>query len=172
MSDDLHLTLQGTERHGVADGVEDSYDDSTTESDEGEPIPLRPTAQSNAPTQLDISTHLDLSLCNETAISRGGFGDVFQGTLLDGTKVALKCLRLYVDMGEGNQKTLKVRTRLFIYASKRSNNTSTTVCGARALHMVQMQTPKRCETIGSGRVSWADCNGISMDEQRQHKCFE
>ncbi|KAG8714221.1 hypothetical protein FRC09_017862 [Ceratobasidium sp. 395] len=59
----------------------------------------------------DISNRLDMTHCNETPYSRGGFGDVHQGFLRDGTKVALKCLRLYVRDNQANDKALKHAAR-------------------------------------------------------------
>ncbi|KAG8790662.1 hypothetical protein FRC12_011376 [Ceratobasidium sp. 428] len=52
-----------------------------------------------------------MARCNKIPYSRGGFGDVYQGALLDGTKVALKCLRLYVRDNEANDKALKYAAR-------------------------------------------------------------
>ncbi|KAG8756083.1 hypothetical protein FRC12_010689 [Ceratobasidium sp. 428] len=59
----------------------------------------------------NISNRLDAIHCNDIPFSRGGFGDVHQGTLLDGTKVALKCLRLYVSETESNRRALKYAAR-------------------------------------------------------------
>ncbi|KAG8713011.1 hypothetical protein FRC09_019226 [Ceratobasidium sp. 395] len=59
----------------------------------------------------NISSRLDPTQCNEFPISRGGFGDVYQGALLDGTKVALKCFRFYVNGHEASQSTFKHAAR-------------------------------------------------------------
>ncbi|KAG8785553.1 hypothetical protein FRC12_017436 [Ceratobasidium sp. 428] len=98
----------------------------------------------------NISTHLDLSLCNETAISRGGFGDVYQGRLLDGTKIAIKCLRLYVDTGEDNQKALKYAAReLYTWSKCKHPNVIKLLGLAEFRGQIAMVSP----WIESGNVS-------------------
>ncbi|KAG8702096.1 hypothetical protein FRC08_003692, partial [Ceratobasidium sp. 394] len=69
----------------------------------------------------NITKDLNLRLCDENPISRGGFGDIHRGTLRDGTKVALKCLRLYVGSGEENQNALKGAARELYAWSKCSH---------------------------------------------------
>ncbi|KAG8795451.1 hypothetical protein FRC12_014268 [Ceratobasidium sp. 428] len=59
----------------------------------------------------NISSDLDLALCDQNPYSGGGFGDVHRGTLLDGTKVALKCVRLYVNKGKDYRKEFKYAAR-------------------------------------------------------------
>ncbi|KDN45861.1 hypothetical protein RSAG8_04694, partial [Rhizoctonia solani AG-8 WAC10335] len=45
----------------------------------------------------DLSGRLDLSSFDEYPISHGGFSDIYQGQLRDGTKVAVKALRVSID---------------------------------------------------------------------------
>ncbi|KAG8712935.1 hypothetical protein FRC09_019302 [Ceratobasidium sp. 395] len=45
-----------------------------------------------------------MARCSEIPYSGGGFGDVYQGTMLDGTKIALKCLRVYMNDSETDAK--------------------------------------------------------------------
>ncbi|KAG8790660.1 hypothetical protein FRC12_011374 [Ceratobasidium sp. 428] len=59
----------------------------------------------------NISSDLDLALCDQDPCFGGGFGDVHRGTLLDGTKVALKCVRVYVDESKGYVKEFKHAAR-------------------------------------------------------------
>ncbi|KAG8764253.1 hypothetical protein FRC12_008216 [Ceratobasidium sp. 428] len=56
----------------------------------------------------DMAEQLDLATCGERPISSGGFGDIYQGRLKDGTQVAIKTIRLYVGSGEQDKKILKV----------------------------------------------------------------
>ncbi|KAG9098026.1 hypothetical protein FRC06_006900 [Ceratobasidium sp. 370] len=62
---------------------------------------------------------LDLSSCPETALSGGRFGDVWRGSLLDRTQVAIKCLRLHT-VDEVNSKAIKVRSIFGHYGNPRS----------------------------------------------------
>lgn len=57
----------------------------------------------------DITSDIDLSRCSSKPIAGGGFGDVYQGILHNGSKVAIKCPRLYLDASEENRDVLKVR---------------------------------------------------------------
>ncbi|KAG9119625.1 hypothetical protein FRC07_005279 [Ceratobasidium sp. 392] len=55
----------------------------------------------------DVSDKLDLSQCATHPIAGGGFGDIFQGVLVGGTKVAIKCPRLFLRNDEQGNKILK-----------------------------------------------------------------
>ncbi|KAG8692071.1 hypothetical protein FRC09_011477, partial [Ceratobasidium sp. 395] len=55
----------------------------------------------------NMTDQLDLATCTERPISSGGFGDIYQGELKDGTQVAIKTIRLYVGSSEQDQKILK-----------------------------------------------------------------
>ncbi|KAG8694844.1 hypothetical protein FRC09_009566, partial [Ceratobasidium sp. 395] len=55
----------------------------------------------------DMTEQLDLPTCSNRPISSGGYGDIFQGCLKTGTKVAIKTIRLYVGTSEQDQKILK-----------------------------------------------------------------
>ncbi|KDN33953.1 hypothetical protein RSAG8_12952, partial [Rhizoctonia solani AG-8 WAC10335] len=56
----------------------------------------------------DLSGTLDLSSFNEYPISHGGFSDIYRGQLRDGTKVAVKALRVSIDSINKDPKHLKV----------------------------------------------------------------
>jgi hypothetical protein len=43
----------------------------------------------------DITDDVDASLFTQYPVSNGGFGDIYEGILRDGTKAALKCLRIF-----------------------------------------------------------------------------
>ncbi|KAG8788164.1 hypothetical protein FRC12_014859 [Ceratobasidium sp. 428] len=55
----------------------------------------------------DMTNELDMATCSEHAISSGGFGDIYQGRLKNGTHVAIKTIRKYTDSSEQNQKIFK-----------------------------------------------------------------
>ncbi|KAG8724793.1 hypothetical protein FRC09_014215 [Ceratobasidium sp. 395] len=59
----------------------------------------------------DMTNELDLATCSEHAISSGGFGDIYQGRLKNGTHVAIKTIRKYTDSSEQNQEIFKVSRR-------------------------------------------------------------
>ncbi|KAG9092261.1 hypothetical protein FS749_015871 [Ceratobasidium sp. UAMH 11750] len=42
----------------------------------------------------DVAQDLDLSTCSEYPIANGGFGDIYRGQLINGTRVAIKCTRI------------------------------------------------------------------------------
>ncbi|KAH7338205.1 kinase-like domain-containing protein [Rhizoctonia solani] len=58
-----------------------------------------------------ITDQLDLSRCGKYPLFAGGFGDVFQGTLRDGTQVAIKCLRILAGSMDQGGKQLKAAAR-------------------------------------------------------------
>lgn len=57
---------------------------------------------------VDLSKSIDLTRCSSVAIARGGFGEVWQGELKDGTVIAIKCVRLHYLL-TGDRKGMKVR---------------------------------------------------------------
>jgi hypothetical protein len=56
----------------------------------------------------DLSGSIDLSSFGEYPISNGGFSDVYRGHLVDGTRVALKLLRISAHSLGQYPKHLKV----------------------------------------------------------------
>ncbi|QRV96277.1 cytoplasmic tyrosine-protein kinase BMX [Ceratobasidium sp. AG-Ba] len=59
----------------------------------------------------NLTKQLDESSCSRYPVSSGGFGDVYRGSLLSGTQIAIKMLKLYADAEEGNQRCLKYAAR-------------------------------------------------------------
>jgi hypothetical protein len=55
----------------------------------------------------DLTSKLDHTKAQTQPSGKGGYSDVWQGTLMDGRAVALKCLR-------GDEKLLKVRYMLLL----------------------------------------------------------
>ncbi|CAE6410275.1 unnamed protein product [Rhizoctonia solani] len=43
----------------------------------------------------DITDEIDVSRCTQYPVNNGGFGDIYEGKLRDGTKAAVKCLRIF-----------------------------------------------------------------------------
>ncbi|KAG9087777.1 hypothetical protein FS749_002649 [Ceratobasidium sp. UAMH 11750] len=52
----------------------------------------------------DITKDLDLPACSEYPKFSGGFGEIYQGQLKDGTLVAIKCMRITVDPHSSQQQ--------------------------------------------------------------------
>jgi hypothetical protein len=96
----------------------------------------------------DVTHRLDLSGCGEFPVATGGFGDVYQGALKDGSKISLKCLRLCIDSSDDGRKQLKVR-------SIHSLNDSTSPKRQRAAHELYVwskcQHPNVLGLIGVAR---------------------
>ncbi|KAG8776477.1 hypothetical protein FRC12_000890 [Ceratobasidium sp. 428] len=59
----------------------------------------------------DITGQLDLGKCGHFPIAGGGFGDVYQGALIGGEKIAIKCARLYLQRDDISGQTLKRAAR-------------------------------------------------------------
>lgn len=57
----------------------------------------------------DLSSQLHPSRYSDFAIATGGFGDVWQARMSNGTLVAVNCLRLH-DKLEGDPTGMEVRT--------------------------------------------------------------
>jgi hypothetical protein len=55
-----------------------------------------------------VTERLDLGKCGRHPVSKGGFGDVHQGVLVGGEKVAIKSARLYFQQDEAGRKALRV----------------------------------------------------------------
>ncbi|KAG8714120.1 hypothetical protein FRC08_012335 [Ceratobasidium sp. 394] len=66
----------------------------------------------------DVTSRLDLGQCGIHPIAGGGFGDIYQGMLVGGAKVAIKCPRVFLKSNEQGNKILKNIARE-IYASSK-----------------------------------------------------
>ncbi|KAG8762753.1 hypothetical protein FRC11_007816 [Ceratobasidium sp. 423] len=59
----------------------------------------------------DLTSELNLALFGEYPITHGGFSDIYRGFLLDGTRVAIKALRISADSINQDPKHLKRAAR-------------------------------------------------------------
>ncbi|QRV84443.1 Serine/threonine-protein kinase [Ceratobasidium sp. AG-Ba] len=64
----------------------------------------------------NLTGDVDLADCSEYPVSRGGFGDVYRGKLCDGTEVAIKTIRIDLNVGDADHKTLKATRELYIWS--------------------------------------------------------
>ncbi|QRW06865.1 Tyrosine kinase catalytic domain protein [Ceratobasidium sp. AG-Ba] len=55
----------------------------------------------------DVTAELDKDGPNTVLIAGGGFGDIYRGTLRNGSKVAIKCRRLFLKNDDDGRNTLK-----------------------------------------------------------------
>ncbi|CAE6519735.1 unnamed protein product [Rhizoctonia solani] len=55
----------------------------------------------------DITTHIILDRCSSEPIAGGGFGDIYEGYLRNGLKVAIKCPRIFVHSDDDGRNVLK-----------------------------------------------------------------
>ncbi|KAG8784904.1 hypothetical protein FRC12_018163 [Ceratobasidium sp. 428] len=60
----------------------------------------------------DITGQLDLGKCGRCPVDGGGFGDIYQGALIGGEKIAIKCARVFVQQDDiDGRKGLKRTAR-------------------------------------------------------------
>ncbi|KAG8768692.1 hypothetical protein FRC12_005427 [Ceratobasidium sp. 428] len=60
----------------------------------------------------DITGQLDLGKCGRRPVAGGGFGDIYQGALIGGEKIAIKCARLFLQQEDiSRRKDLKRAAR-------------------------------------------------------------
>ncbi|CAE6479480.1 unnamed protein product [Rhizoctonia solani] len=71
----------------------------------------------------DVTPLLNTAKCDQLPTRIGGFADIYQGTLSDGAKVAIKCIRPYVASNDDGQKMLK-RVAHEIYIMSKCNHPS------------------------------------------------
>ncbi|QRV82259.1 Serine/threonine-protein kinase [Ceratobasidium sp. AG-Ba] len=67
---------------------------------------------------LDITSKLEMSKCGPHPVAGGGFADVYQGSLQDGRKVAIKRPRLFVQNDQAGKEMIKLAAREMYTASK------------------------------------------------------
>ncbi|CAE6491894.1 unnamed protein product [Rhizoctonia solani] len=143
---------QNNSVYGRTAGVEDS-DEMNSPIISGSMVPI-----SEILTRLgrhgcqDITSQLDLSKFSRAAVSTGGFGDVYHGALQDGTRIAIKCLRLLVGVDdESGKKQLKRAAReLYVWSKCKHPNVLDLFGVARYNDRVAMVSP----WMENGNLTW------------------
>ncbi|KAG8756460.1 hypothetical protein FRC12_010553 [Ceratobasidium sp. 428] len=101
-----------------------------------------------------------MALCDQNPYSGGGFGDVHQGVLLDGTKVALKCVRLYINKSKDYCKEFKYAARELHTWSKCQNPNVVKLLGlAEFRGKIAMVSP----WMEQGSVNYLDSSDDRID---------
>ncbi|KAG8782246.1 hypothetical protein FRC12_021034 [Ceratobasidium sp. 428] len=108
----------------------------------------------------NITSDLNLALCDQVPYSGGGFGDVHQGMLLDGTKVALKCVRLYANESKEHIKEFKHAAReLYTWSKCQDTNVIQLLGLAEFRGKIAMVSP----WMENGSVNSLDSNNDRVD---------
>lgn len=64
---------------------------------------------------VDLTSSINLAACGDHALAGGGFCDVYQGELYDGTKIAIKSLRIFGPDAESQRKKILKRAAKELY---------------------------------------------------------
>ncbi|KAB5593186.1 hypothetical protein CTheo_3349 [Ceratobasidium theobromae] len=89
----------------------------------------------------DVTADIDIPSCSQIAISTGGFGDVYRGALLNGTRVALKCLRVL---------TQRAAHELYVWSKCKHPNVLELIGVAKYRDQIAMVSP----WMDNGHLSW------------------
>ncbi|QRV77264.1 hypothetical protein RhiJN_05279 [Ceratobasidium sp. AG-Ba] len=65
---------------------------------------------------IDITSHLDLKLCEEFPVAGGGCCDVYRGALKGGKKVAIKCSRVFFNPEQGGVILKNIARELYAWS--------------------------------------------------------
>ncbi|KAG8773874.1 hypothetical protein FRC12_002271 [Ceratobasidium sp. 428] len=69
----------------------------------------------------DVTHKLDLARCGELPITGGGFGDVYQGKLTNGARVAIKCPRLFLQSND-NRNNMNIAREIYAWSKLKHPN--------------------------------------------------
>ncbi|KEP47391.1 tyrosine kinase catalytic domain protein [Rhizoctonia solani 123E] len=99
----------------------------------------------------DLTSKLDLQSISNGVVSTGGSGDIYRGSLKDGRRVGIKCLRVLVGMDEEGEKQVK-RAARELYIWSRCKHPNIQELTGMALHdqRVAMVSP----WMKNGNLSW------------------
>ncbi|KAF8594712.1 kinase-like protein [Ceratobasidium sp. AG-I] len=71
----------------------------------------------------NIIERIDFKSCTPWPVGGGGFGDIYRGKLSDGTDIALKCSRRFIEPSDEPDKTLKHAAReLYVWSKLEHKN--------------------------------------------------
>ncbi|EUC56484.1 tyrosine kinase family catalytic domain protein [Rhizoctonia solani AG-3 Rhs1AP] len=90
----------------------------------------------------DLTTQLDPHKCCKQPMESGKFGNIYSGMLCDGTRVALKCLRLELDQSaEGRRLVESFASELYIWSKCKHANVIELIGMATYLNQFVMVSP-------------------------------
>ncbi|CAE6468287.1 unnamed protein product [Rhizoctonia solani] len=100
----------------------------------------------------DITSQLSSSRFGSSAVSTGGFGDVYQGILQDGTLVGIKCLRILVGMDDesGRNQLKRAARELYVWSKCKHPNILDLLGVAKYDNRVAMVSP----WMMNGNLTW------------------
>lgn len=109
---------------------------------------------------VDLTSSINLAACGDHALAGGGFCDVYQGELYDGTKIAIKSLRIFgPDAESQRKKILKVRSAEY-ERYKRALTHAEVARSEGIVSLVEAAAQERTTLDGTGVFSWPYINDI------------
>ncbi|KAG8792912.1 hypothetical protein FRC12_004498 [Ceratobasidium sp. 428] len=89
----------------------------------------------------DLTRELDFNSIARLPDCRGGFGDVYRAKLRNGSEVAIKCLRVYVNTKEGRQVQKMASHEMYAWSKAGDPNVLTLLGVARFQDQLAMISP-------------------------------
>ncbi|CAE6420881.1 unnamed protein product [Rhizoctonia solani] len=100
---------------------------------------------------LDLTDQVVASNSSEFPFATGGFGDVYYGSLRNGSRVSLKCIRLLVGSGDEGRKQLKRAAReLYVWSKCQHPNVLELLGVAKFRDQIAMVSP----WMEQGNLCW------------------
>ncbi|KDN33360.1 hypothetical protein RSAG8_13547, partial [Rhizoctonia solani AG-8 WAC10335] len=117
----------------------------------------------------NVTELLDLSQCDEYPIQIGGFGDVYSGTLRDGSPIAIKCLRLTINQNpEGRELVEAFAKELYVWSKCDHPNVTGLIGMAKYRNQFAMVSP----WMKHGNLEQFLSTRALSQEQRYHLCTQ
>ncbi|KAH7333014.1 kinase-like domain-containing protein [Rhizoctonia solani] len=115
----------------------------------------------------DITNQIDTPNSGRTAVSTGGSGDIYLGSLLNGSQVGIKCLRILLGADEQGRKLAKQAAReLYVWSKCKHPNILELLGVAQYEGRVAMVSP----WMKYGNLSWYLSQHPEAD--RDHLCVQ